>query len=365
MCTCPLRFRWAAVRSIHPRVEALDASRHPTRHDPYAGINLRGIRDLAATGWAAGIVIACLLMIPAPPTAQLGAWGWAAGIGIQAASFAGFLAFNRLRGRVNFTVMLAITWLLPIDLGLMQWLGGGWGAPYDELLLPALILGSAGLPPRRFIPFAAMVSAVALAPAVYSPDRSGLLDAITELSVWLFVTSALSMLMARVRGQARLARRDQLTQLANRRALDELFEVPRSGELVLGIGDLDGFKEINDRHGHLAGDACLVSVATVLAEHARSGDRVFRWGGDEFAVLLTDTASSDAAAVFARLEAAVADEIRDPAGRPVRITFGWSEEGPGADLRTLTETADSALLTRKRGLAERRGAGDVLRHRAA
>jgi len=92
--------------------------------------------------------------------------------------------------------------------------------------------------------------------------------------------------MARVRGQARLARRDPLTELGNRRAFDERFDQPRTGDVVLGIGDLDGFKEINDVHRHLAGDACLREVAAVLAAHARRDDAVFRWGGDEFAVLL-------------------------------------------------------------------------------
>ena len=324
------------------------ASGTTARDDLYAGVSLSGVRDLAATGWAAGIIIACVLMIPAPPTAQLGGSGWAAAIGVQALSLAGLIAFRR-RGRgVTFRTLLVVTWVLPLDLGIMQWLAGGWSAPYHELLLPALILGSAGLPPRRFAPFAALVAVVALAPAIYAPDRDALLDVATELTVWLFVTSMLSMLMVRVRGQARLARRDQLTRLANRRALDELFDGPRTGRLVLAIGDLDGFKEINDRHGHLAGDACLTQVAAVLAECARAGDHIFRWGGDEFAVLLPETDPVVAEAIFARLEATVAKLVRDPAGAPITITFGWSAGDEHTRLSELTAQADTALLGRKR-----------------
>jgi diguanylate cyclase (GGDEF)-like protein len=295
-------------------------------------------------------------MLVAPPTAAFGDWGWAAGIAIQAASLAGRIAFARRGPGVTPRVLLVVTWLLPVDLGLMQWLGGGWGAPYHELLLLSLILGSAWLPPRRFAPFAAMVAAVALAPAAYAPDRAALLSVGTELVIWLFVSAALSVLMARVRGQARLARRDPLTRLANRRALDERFQAPRTGELVLGIGDLDGFKEINDRHGHLAGDACLQQVGAVLAEHARADDQVFRWGGDEFAVLLPATGADVAAEVFARLEAAVADAVRDPDGRAVRISFGWAAGGAETDLRTLTERADAGLLARKAGRPRRAAA---------
>jgi diguanylate cyclase (GGDEF)-like protein len=332
--------------------------RNRRRAAAYAGISLSTTRALALNGWAAGIVIACGLMVFAPPTARLGAAGWVAGIGIQALSLAGWTAV-RLRPRaVTFGTLLVITWLLPLDLAAMQWLGGGWSAPYHELFLPALILGSAGLPMRRFIPFGVTVALLALLPALYVPGRDGLTEMLAELAVWAFVIGSLSVLMERIRGQARLARSDPLTRLANRRALEEQFEVPRTGVITLGVGDLDDFKRVNDRHGHLAGDACLTSVADTLAEHARATDQVFRWGGDEFAVLLPGTPGEAAAVVFERLEAAVADRVHDPDGAAVRITFGWaSTDGDtDLDLRTLTERADAALRDRKPAGSIRGGA---------
>jgi diguanylate cyclase (GGDEF)-like protein len=286
-------------------------------------------------------------MIPAPPTAQLGGWGWAAGVGVQALSASCLRLFIRYGRQAGSSVLLAVTCLLPVDLGVMQWLAGGWVAPYHELLLPALILGSAWLPPRRFASFAAGVAAIALLPALYAPDPDGLVNMVAALSVWLFVTTALSMLMTWIRGQARLARSDQLTRLANRRALDELFELPRTGPLVLAIGDLDSFKQINDHHGHLAGDACLTAVADVLSSSARSGDQVFRWGGDEFAVLFPGTTAEQVGVVVERLEQAVQDAVRCPDGTPVTITFGWAAGGPETDLRALTARADAQLLARK------------------
>ena len=315
--------------------------------DGYSDISLRVVRALAVKGWAVGIVIACLLMIPAPPTAQIGAWGWLAGGAVQAASLAALIVFRRRKAAISFGALFVVTWALPADLAVMQWLGGGWDAPYHELLLPALILGSAGLPPSRFAPFASFVAAIALLPALYAPDADGLLHTATELTIWMFVASTLSMVMARVRGQARLARQDELTRLANRRALDERFSAPRTGSVTLGIGDLNGFKGINDRHGHLAGDECLARVGAVLEAHARAGDQVFRWGGDEFAVLLPETAEADAARVFERLEAAVTAEVRDPEGRPVGVTFGWAAGGPEVGLQSLTAAADADLLKRK------------------
>jgi diguanylate cyclase (GGDEF)-like protein len=307
--------------------------------------NPRAIRRLAANGWTAGIVVACVLMVFAPPTARLGSWGWAAGIGIQALSAAGCFAYVRSRN-LSPRLLLVVTWLLPVDIAAMQWLGGGWDAPYHELLLLSLILGSAWMSMRRFAPFAIAVSALALAPAVYAPDADALLGVVTEVVIWLFVSSALAMLMARVRGQARLARRDPLTRLGNRRAFDERF-AGTTGDVVLGIGDLDGFKEINDAHGHLLGDACLTAVGAALARHARREDDVFRWGGDEFAVLLPATPAPVADEVFARLEAAVAAEVFDPTGTPVTITFGWAAGAPGRDPHALVEAADAALRARK------------------
>jgi diguanylate cyclase (GGDEF)-like protein len=311
-------------------------------------INPRSIRALAIKGWAAGIVIACALMIFAPPTAQVGgAPGWAAGIGVQALSLACLVLFTRFGARTGSRVLFVITWALPVDLAVMQWLGGGWDAPYHELLLPALILGSAGMTPRRFAVFAVGVAGIAMLPALYAPEHGGVLRMVTALSVWLFVTTALSALMARIRGQARLARLDELTRLANRRALDELFARPRTSTVALAIGDLNDFKLINDRHGHLAGDACLASVAAILSAAARAGDQVFRWGGDEFAVLLPGSTAEQAAVVMRRLEDTVRSEVRDPNGQPVDITFGWAAGGPDLGLRELTDRADTMLLARK------------------
>ena len=83
----------------------------------------------------------------------------------------------------------------------------------------------------------------------------------------------------------RLADRDPLTGTINRRALREIFnDVQASGAMLLFF-DLDGFKKINDVHGHAAGDACLKLFANALRESFRPDDHVVRYGGDEFLVV--------------------------------------------------------------------------------
>jgi len=104
---------------------------------------------------------------------------------------------------------------------------------------------------------------------------------------------------------------DPLTDVLNRRGFER--ELARSLAYVKRYGtsaalvylDLDGFKPVNDRHGHAAGDAVLKAIAASLMRHVRASDVVARIGGDEFAVLLWNLGETEATAKAAALEAAV------------------------------------------------------------
>ena len=134
--------------------------------------------------------------------------------------------------------------------------------------------------------------------------------------------------------------RTMATEIARSRRTD----VP----LSLLLCDLNSFKKINDAHGHLAGDNCLRQVADALRGEVRGADVCFRWGGDEFIVVLTDTPELAALEVAARIESHVAASCAQPDGSPLTVTSGHAtllDWMAGADL---VAAADAALLVRKR-----------------
>jgi two-component system chemotaxis response regulator CheY len=109
----------------------------------------------------------------------------------------------------------------------------------------------------------------------------------------------------------RLARRDTVTTIANRLSLDEDVrvlwdDVARYGHRYSAVLlDIDWFKAYNDHFGHIAGDAALRAVAETLRDELRLGDGIYRYGGEEFLVLLPEQSAEEALAVAERLRRAV------------------------------------------------------------
>jgi diguanylate cyclase (GGDEF)-like protein len=126
--------------------------------------------------------------------------------------------------------------------------------------------------------------------------------------------AALTLRQLRALPEARReARTDPLTDLANRRHLHErcahLLARPEAAPVTVLMIDLNGFKKVNDRHGHHIGDALLVQVATRLTAVLRRDDLLGRLGGDEFAALLPTTTTNQAHRIAQRMHAALAEPI--------------------------------------------------------
>ncbi|HMI98204.1 MAG TPA: sensor domain-containing diguanylate cyclase [Gaiellaceae bacterium] len=156
----------------------------------------------------------------------------------------------------------------------------------------------------------------------------------------------------RFREARQLADLDALTSLHNRRYFHETLarEVARAHRydrnLALIIFDLDDFKAINDRIGHLSGDGVLAEAAERVREVVRSADIACRVGGDEFAVILPESVLSDADQLYARLQKAVSTRPVGQAG-PLTISAGVADLQPDDDAIAFFQRADHALYGAK------------------
>lgn len=145
-----------------------------------------------------------------------------------------------------------------------------------------------------------------------------------------------------------LSLRDHLTGLGNRRLMEIHFEraislAHRYGKsLSLIMVDVDFFKKYNDTHGHPAGDAVLSRVASVIQQHLREADAAFRYGGEEFLLLLPETGMNTGLQAAEKLRLAVAKDL------DVTVSLGVSSYRAGATAAGMITEADEALYEAKR-----------------
>jgi diguanylate cyclase (GGDEF)-like protein len=322
----------------------------------YAGADIELARRFAAVLWPVGTLLMLVMLPFFPPTHAIGPWGWAIPAFATATMVVNGNVARRRPELITYNALYVAGYWGLANCAALQWLGGGRLAPYHEIFL--LLIISTGLqhPPRRFALFLVAVCAAAFAPLFYDgPREAG--QVATELALWTGIGIFLLLFMRRIRQQRvdahALARIDALTGLGNRRAFDEALDdalalARRSGKRVsVLVTDLDGFKHINDVHGHLAGDDCLRQAAATLRATVRDGEGCFRWGGDEFAVLVPDGAEGDAAILAARVQSAVMHSCRTPDGDPLTITCGHAEIGGDFTPASAVAAADSVLLTLK------------------
>ncbi|MDQ3202610.1 MAG: GGDEF domain-containing protein [Pseudomonadota bacterium] len=158
------------------------------------------------------------------------------------------------------------------------------------------------------------------------------------------------------RAATQSALRDPLTDTGNRIAMDQTLqrEIEMSRRhlqpLSLLMLDIDHFKHINDTHGHSAGDDVLRAVAASIKSQLRNVDMVFRFGGEEFLILLSNTGRDAAAMVGERLRFAAQARKYSADGNTIELTvsLGCSTLLPGESSESLLRRADSALYVAKR-----------------
>lgn len=281
---------------------------------------------------------------------------------------------------MNLDVFLNSAWTAA--LGFPAWIG--FILLQGSTLNLVVFRGLKGLLPGMAAVGAGLLAGWTLARPAFQPETSSLTTALCMVTMFLYLIAlghdsyARAMRLHRARDAVRsseqtLARRveeiqslqsqlrdqaehDPLTGLHNRRYLAQAMPgmlsrmIRERQPLSVMLLDIDHFKAINDTHGHLAGDTCLVQLARLLREHIRESDIVCRWGGEEFLVLLP---SMPAAAALERAERyrrefqALAPPWGD-AGRHPTLSIGVAAfPQDGGDTDTLLAAADAALYRAK------------------
>ncbi len=207
------------------------------------------------------------------------------------------------------------------------------------LVLSMCVLAATIRPTARVVALLALLLAIFNAAWLANPRIIGALN-VALINALIVGISAVVLKMAhRLR---RLAQRDPLTGALNRRGFEErahkrpLAAAARSERRLLVI-DLDDFKGYNDRHGHAAGDALLVELATAWRACLPRSDALARTGGDEFAILLRSTGSEKTSHLAERLREA----------HPARWSYGVVTWRAGDDLDTALSSADQAMYAAK------------------
>ena len=247
---------------------------------------------------------------------------------------------------------------------------GGRSSPFFLFYPMPVLHAGAFQTKRRLVIVSATATGAFLAPLAYDTGRTGLFIAMAIIAVpptlvvaWGFNAALTTLrrqrreLSATALDAERRAQTDPLTGLGNFRLLWSTLERETSRarrynqDFSLIVVDLDRFKAINDRVGHLAGDAMLRAVATALRSQLREEDVCCRHGGDEFAVVAIGTAEREASELATRLVAAVTGLYVDADRKnTIGATAGWATfSAPDSSAEELMRKADAMLIERKYG----------------
>ncbi len=302
-----------------------------------------------------------------PMFAYVGVWPLAAVNVASVVAWVTAFRMNRKRHQVAAVVILAIEVVVHGVLAVAV-LGKGSGFHYYLLPLLAYIALNQRLSQRVVLGALAAVTAIFIG-LDFAPETVRSLgpafDVLFRATNLVIPTITLSVICYVYRRESvstegrlqRLASRDALTGLLNRRAMRERLEEEEhriereGGVLSVVLADIDLFKRVNDTYGHERGDDVLVETARIMSAGLRQHDVVARWGGEEFLVMLPSTAMTGASTVMERLREAIAshDFGLGQGAKKITMTFGVATLREGSTIVDCIRLADEALYRGKTG----------------
>ncbi len=336
------------------------------RPDPYAGGDLDNAQRIGAVLFGLQAILIAALTPLSPPTHVFGRAGWVLMAALVGAGAVVALGMHRRRF-TSWNALLAGSYGAVAALEVMQWLAGGLDAPYERVILLPVFFVAAIHPPRKIAAFLGFVALALIVPFVYAgwdPQAAGasaasmVILAGLSLGVNVPMSAIRAQRLAHARDEAEAreeARVDALTGLHNRRAFDEALNdevklARRLGiPLTVAMLDIVNFKEINDRWSPAEGDRCLREVAQALAGSIRDPDQVFRWGGDEFSLILTGTVADATDSLRERLSLVVSSACSRPDREPIEIRFAVADLQDAQTPEEIVEMAGLAMTAAKMG----------------
>lgn len=302
--------------------------------------------------------------------------GMSAILGITPFAVLRFMQGNSLAGIVDLSILACVTAGMSYS-----WLTGDTrrGGMFMAIMIcsGAVVVGMVAGEPGLFWLYPCLVTTFFLTnPRLAIVLNAGAVVALlvqsgiysSEVQKWTFVATSLvvsscAFVFAHRNDEQRrrleqMATVDPLTGVKNRRSMDEelqnaMVDAERTGaSYSLVVLDLDHFKKINDNYGHSVGDDVLVDLAAVLEQHTRRADRLFRFGGEEFVLLLPGVDDVGQKRVLAHLQQIIRKYVRHPGGR-VTASFGVAMLQHGESVESWLERADSALYQAKTGGRDR------------
>jgi diguanylate cyclase (GGDEF)-like protein len=332
------------------------------RDDPYEGADLETSRRVTAAllGLSALLSLAFLPLEPVDDGA--GGAGWLIAGALIVVGLVGAVLI--VRREPSFGDLLVVAYCGVAGIAVLNWLAGGDSSAYEDLFVLWVGAGAVHPPRRAFTHLGAMLVALALPLAYEGASSNAVRDMIAEALILVVLGAILTSYLHYVRRQRvglrtgaevarRLARVDVLTGLGNRRAFDEALTIEialaarDAAPLSVGLVDVDNLKRVNDSLGHLEGDRSLVEVARAIERGLRTTDRCFRWGGDEFVVILPNTDHRSAAQVLGRMAEEVGRVCEVVDGSTVALSWGVGEFEPDASPEDLLALADASLRDHK------------------
>jgi diguanylate cyclase (GGDEF)-like protein len=318
------------------------------------------VADLtSAAMWTASGVIG--LAGVALPGSDRGHLAWVAGLFSFAIAW-GLASFAFAHGRpLPIGLRAVITALMMPVVALALWATGGASSQVQPLLIFTVLFVAFFHPPRFVWPLVVLHCAAYASPLLYDSRAvaegypAQVLAFAAAVAGATQVTQVLKRRLVRAEAKQRaMAECDPLTGLHNRRSFDvalarAIGDETHDARVALVLFDFDGFKAINDVHGHPIGDVVLCSVAEACRSAVREDDCLARLGGDEFGLIVPGAGPETAERIARALTDAIAGTPMPAGLAPVTATFGWAVSPADAtDAGGLVRRADQRLLAHKR-----------------